>query len=645
MKTMIISLACFCLSLTATGQWTTALDTNTLISSSETSDIQSVGTSDGKTYVAFWEPVASPTNFELRLQLLDENGNQLFGPNGMLVNNVVPMSTFTTTWSIAVDASDNVYLAFNGTGAGNPVYVHKISTSGAQLWGGAGGINLGSGFDPKIWPLSNGEAVAAWLPADKGVFQRLSATGSLLFPSPVTIQPTISSHRTSAGELAELSDGDVVILFHDRAGFSPSSLLYAQRYEAATGAAVWASAVNLATSSTVFNRRYDVVQSGDTAYIGYSAAVGLVFYSYLQRINPDGSLPWGINGEDFSTSSTLYERDTRIAHEAGSDFIWAVCEYTNSAQSEIGEYVQKFNRSTGARLLGASAKQLFAVSPAQISHRGPLQLVESLPVFILSLGQTDGISPNDLVATSLDANGDFAWTDTLRDVAIHSSSKGRIGLTQPAGGQLVCTWAADRSYIGESRAFAQNIEVGACSTDQPPVNLAHLDNTPPGKVTLSWDPIPQSVACQVNGMRISPPGLSGQLNIFGPEPSSTIIPYTATGAGTVWAWGVRCACDIAPVDATVFSSLDTFSTPLLREQAGQNPATVQPNPATDLVHITASASITSLGLWDLSGRMLIEIQGQGGSSIDLDLSHMEPGTYVVRIETPLGKEESKLILR
>lgn len=63
----------------------------------------------------------------MRLQLLDAQGHQLFGPEGMLVNNVVPMSTFTTLWSVAIDRDNNVYIGINGSGAGNLAYVHKIS--------------------------------------------------------------------------------------------------------------------------------------------------------------------------------------------------------------------------------------------------------------------------------------------------------------------------------------------------------------------------------------------------------------------------------------------------------------------------------------------------------------------------------------
>src|SRR5690606_34503003 len=95
--------------ITFYGQWTTDTDANTLVASdTEGGDLQSVGTSDGKTFVVFWKTVPAPVNYELRVQLLDVDGTQLFGTDGMLVSDVVPMSTHTVVWSITIDSDDNL---------------------------------------------------------------------------------------------------------------------------------------------------------------------------------------------------------------------------------------------------------------------------------------------------------------------------------------------------------------------------------------------------------------------------------------------------------------------------------------------------------------------------------------------------------
>ena len=440
-------------------QWTNDTEANTPVASSKTSDIQSIETSDGRTYVAYWHEVPAPANYEMRLQLLDENGNQQFGPDGMLVNDTAAMSTYTTLWSLSVDAQNNFYVCFNETGGSNRVYVHKISPDGTQLWGPTG-ISPGAGFDPKALPLRNGEVVICWLPGNQGVMQKVSADGTPVWANPVTIAPGVSGHKSSAGELAELSNGDFVVIIHDRGGFSPSSLPYAQRYDT-NGTAVWANPVAISTTYyTVFNSRYALRQDGDVLYFGYAGAKGLQFYGFVQRIDPDGSLPWGIDGVDFSTQTAFYERSVQIAYEPGSDVVWAICEYSDVAQGQVGEYVQKLDKVTGARLLTDEGKEIFPVSAAYISHRGELQLVNDQPVFLISDGDSNGVFPKDILAVYLDSTGDFAWPGHTKPIGTNPDGvKSRIQLNTPYNGQITCAWAEERPGIGESRAFAQNLRV------------------------------------------------------------------------------------------------------------------------------------------------------------------------------------------
>ncbi|MCB9284576.1 MAG: PKD domain-containing protein [Lewinellaceae bacterium] len=461
MKNSVLTLALLLATVSLFAQWTNETDVNTLVAATEAEDMQSAGTSDGKTYVAYWHNLPGPEYYEMRLQLLDENGYPLFGPEGMLVNNVVPMSSYTVLWSITVDAQDNVYIGFNGSGAGNLAYVHKIAPDGTQLWG-ATGVNVGAGYDVKVLPLSNGEAIVSWLPGDQGVFQKFDANGNAVWADPVTIQPLVAGHKTSAGEWAEMANGDFVLIFHDRGGFGLSSIPHAQRYDT-DGNAVWPSPVALTDGVyTVFNRRYPLRQDGDNLYFGYSGAVGLKFYSYLQRLNSDGTLPWGINGSDFSTQSADYERETEIAFSAGSDYVWAICEYTDPSQGMAGEYVQKFDKETGARKLSDLGKVVFPIDAAYISHRGDLQLIDDQPLFIVSDGTSNGVFPLDLLAVYLDANGDFAWPEETRPVATNDTGvKGRIQLNRPAGGNSVCVWTENRTSVGESRPYAQQVAV-AC---------------------------------------------------------------------------------------------------------------------------------------------------------------------------------------
>src|SRR5699024_1080513 len=106
----------FLISFSGFAQWTDDYDTNTAVAEGPTGDIQSIGTSDGQTYVIFWDQT---NGYELRVQLLDADGNQLFGADGMLANDLAENSTYTVTRDQAVDEDNNLYIGFSATGDGD----------------------------------------------------------------------------------------------------------------------------------------------------------------------------------------------------------------------------------------------------------------------------------------------------------------------------------------------------------------------------------------------------------------------------------------------------------------------------------------------------------------------------------------------
>ncbi len=430
-------------------QWTTDTDVNTLVADSEGGDMKAIGASDGKTYVVFWKSVAPPTNYELRMQVLDVDGTQLLGSDGALVSNTIPMSTFTVIWNITVDADNNLFIGATGTGGGDPAYVFKMDRAGAQIWGSSG-INVGSGNIVTILPLASGETIVSWYPGGESLMQKYSASGSPVWPSPQPVQN--GGSETIPADMFEMSGGGYIMVFHKPlAGIN--SNLFAQRFDG-DGNPVWGSTTQVSNQATAFNRSYGGLQEGDTVYYGYYSSSGVRFDSFLQRINPDGSLPWGINGSDFDTNQTDYEMDTRIAFESGTQNIWAVCSYTNSSQSDHGEKVQKFNKDSGARLFTDTAKEVYPIGSENV-HAGSLQLKEGTPLFLMKSGFDNGVSPTTLHGVYLDDNGDFAWPEESRPMATFAANKSRIHFTRQINGQSVAVFIEQKS--GFPKIYAQNL--------------------------------------------------------------------------------------------------------------------------------------------------------------------------------------------
>ena len=468
-KIIFIFILIFIVSINGNAQWTTDTVLNTLVADSEVGDMQAIGSSEGKTYVVFWKSVAPPVNYELRLQILNVDGFQLLGNDGMLVSDAIPMSTYTVIWSIVTDNEDNLYIGITGTGSGEPAFVFKLDAEGNHLWG-PNGVNVGTGYSVTVLPLSTGEAIVSWFPEGESVMQKYDASGNAIWGSTQSIIE--GGNDTVPANMFELTNGDYIMIFHSLT-FGINSNLFAQRYNS-SGVLQWTNPTQISNYGTVFNTTYDGLQDGDVVYMGYKASPGNRFDSFLQRIDADGTLPWGINGSDFDTNATDYEMDTKIAFEEGSNYIWSSCTYTNTSQSEKGEYIQKFDKETGARMFTDNAKEIFPIGSEKV-HAGSMYLINDFPLLLIKDGLDNGVSPTSLHALMLDENGDFAWPEETRPLAIYSANKRRIQFTKPANNQSVTVFIEDKG--AGSKIYAQNFteEILAINDHEFESNLSFVN--------------------------------------------------------------------------------------------------------------------------------------------------------------------------
>ncbi|MEN9700565.1 MAG: hypothetical protein RLZZ301_1763, partial [Bacteroidota bacterium] len=233
--------------LDASAQWVTQTDVNTDVATSSVDDMKAIGTASGKTYIVFWKAVSAPTNYELRVQLLNNQGVKQFGPDGVLVSNTMAMSTSTAIMKIAVDAAENIYIGATGTNGGIG-YAFKLNASGTHVWPSSG-INLGGGYMVTILPLSTGDAMIAWNASNQTMLQKFSATGTAVWPAPVQVSNGATNGKSPA-DLFELSNNECLLVFHVLS-FGINSTLWAQKYNAA-GVPQWANVVQLSNKGTAY---------------------------------------------------------------------------------------------------------------------------------------------------------------------------------------------------------------------------------------------------------------------------------------------------------------------------------------------------------------------------------------------------------
>ncbi|MCX6245046.1 MAG: hypothetical protein NTU98_10115 [Bacteroidetes bacterium] len=544
-------------------QWNTNTSVNIQIASVPIADMESVPTTDGKTWIAFYHQNGG--NYDMRAQLIDANGYKLLGTDGMLVNNNISGSA-TYVFNACVDASNNLIIAMQDQRSGPlSAVVYKISQAGTQLWG-ANGIVLGTGLAPYPAALSNGEAVIAWV--DNTIkIQKITTGGTAAWGTPVSV--TVGTSNTTRGQLIANNSGYFTLVFQ-KSGTGISTTLYAQRFDN-NGTSQY-SPVQICNQTTSAARYYSIAAEGDVTYFGYYASVGFRFNSFLQRINADGSMPYGINGANFNTAtggSDSYQMETRIGLAAGSQYVWSVCTFSDPNQVIYGVYVQKFLKTDGTRQFTDAAKVVYAISASTDQAAGNLSLplISDSPMF-MSYDNTGKI-----YATRLDASGNFVWPGNRVELSsTTNSTKYRYGFTPDGPNRCAGSWVETRAST--QLGYAQGISIGGLIgvIVNTQGSVPAVITTPGGTLQMVATVLPASANQSVTWSIV--PG-TGMASI------TTGGLVTAITNGTVWAKAIAVQ-DVSVMDSMMIT---------ISNQAPQAP-TVVTNAASNIVTTTATLNGT-----------------------------------------------------
>ena len=611
---------------TVNGQWTPNTAVNLEIAALNTSDLQVAATSDGKTWIAYYHNTGS--NYDMRAQLLDVNGNKLLGPNGVIACSQ-PSGSATFVFNVCTDLFNNLIIGFQYQVAGvNTAAVTKVTTTGTLPWS-SNGITLTAGLSPYVAVLSSGETVVAWNNNSPATLymQKLNDAGAAVWNSPVSL--LVGTTNTTRGQIIPNPGGNFTLVFQQR-GVGINTTLYAQRYNNA-GTAQWPAPVQLSSLATAGTRYYSVLAENDTTYAGYYAASGNRFRSYVQRINPDGVLPWGLNGSlfsDYATGTEPYQQTTNIAKAPGSPYVWAVSTYSNTLQSQYGVYVQKFNRTTGARLLNVFGKEIFPISTDLYTQAGTLNLVSDGPLFMYYN------KDYKMYATLLNGNGDFVWSGSSVELSSTTATlavpKGRFAFRPMINNKAVAVWYENRGT--EYRAYAQDVtSSGAAGT--LPIKLGPFAAKRNGlAIDLSWTTFSEASNAGFYAER-SADGIA--FTSFGFVPAKAADGNNATSlfyllTDTKPLEGIN-YYRLRQVDAdgkTQYSPVVSI-TPL----KGKNNILVYPNPVADVltIHLALDEAKGSIGIYNEQGQLLKSENLAGKTQVKMNVKALAQGRYFIRL--------------
>lgn len=625
MKRLLLTFSlCFSI-LFLSAQWQDP-DSNLLLSSLESSDIQTAGANNGGTYIAYYAPFEG--NYYIRVQYLNAAGEKQFGDSGIvLIKKKSGSATFV--FNVCVDNFNNLFVATQYQKGGSMVIVvNKISPKGRLIYGEYG-YDLGEGLAPYPVTLTNGNTAVAWVNNNTINYQILMGDSTAMWETPKVFGP-----GTRAQLVAHTNNTFGMV--YQKLAFPPFyTNLYEQRFDE-NGDAMWAAPVKLSDVVTASYRYYSVISDRDQTYVGYygNPSGSNRFDGYVQRVNGDGSIPWGLNGSKFATyeGNDPYTMGVSVAKSKKSDIIWSLATMSDFLQNEYGVSVQKMDASTGQRQLGDHGKEVFAIGGESPRTQDELQLCNDNPIFIY----TD--NSNQLFATGLDQDGNFSWDPASTVLSSNTNEKGRFGFTAPVKGQAVAVWSDSRT--GTSQPYAQNIGCdGKTGGEVLPVTLLNFKGYLAGNVVnLSWE-----TAIETNNKG------------FYIERSSNGINFTEIGfvASKASNGNSNLRLNYSHVDNKPLNG-DNFYRLKQEDKDGRNSYSsvimvsvktvfesrikpIYPNPVTGTLNLyveSKSSDKMNISIVDANGRIVKQLSQniqEGNNNYQINVSSLPAGTYFISI--------------
>jgi hypothetical protein len=416
--------------------------------------------SNGDLYVAWFSSESG--NYNVRLQLLDKNGNSLWDPNGILVSSQ-PQMTWLTDWEIAVDIENFALITFQDirTGNNNPVG-YRISPEGEMMWG-ADGILLSDNANfepsPKVCSTDAGNAVFAWQSEATGGseihLQKVSAEGTVLWGDGIAFSsPTLDYTYPF---IRPATEDQVFLIWHKQSGpaWSPNRGLYVQLLDNA-GNFVWENDLEIYApvgSGAVITLQLASDYNGGGVFAWYNNDVGTHFNCQVQHMDAIGNLSLPANGVTVSTFMGRNHMYPAPAFLPETEEIIVYFSEQDLNQNQRGLYAQKFDLN-GNRLWTDQGKQLIALSNNDYS----LPIASGLDDKAICIYQAYEYLNNDskIQAVMLDSDGYYVWEDVFIDMSAYQSSKLHMVMTDYYFGQWVAVWEDERN--GNRDIYAQNIQ-------------------------------------------------------------------------------------------------------------------------------------------------------------------------------------------
>lgn len=254
---------------------------------------------------------------QLAMNRIDAQGEWMWGDAALAVpGSDMLLSTGLRIHQMVRDGGDGVFLAWSRQVGLAPVYVQRMSGTGAAPWSSAVDVSfgypgIGPGGPVELVEDGEGGVYLAWSDAvdtNEGNIHaaRVDADGSLLWtPSVKTVCAAPGLQRYVR---LSKSGSDLFFVWEDWRASISTSQAYAQRI-APDGTAAWAADGVDTELDSWPNVRPQIISRADGG--AYVVATGTSARNVLQRISADGSTAWAEQYELATSASGATSSDTR----------------------------------------------------------------------------------------------------------------------------------------------------------------------------------------------------------------------------------------------------------------------------------------------------------------------------------------------
>ena len=391
--------------------------------------------------IVVWENASD----RIRAQHVDINGNLQWGNDGLIVFGGISGTVFG--YDAIADGSGGAFVVCDE--AGGKIHGQHLDQNGNRLWG-VNGVTLHSGsadsWYPRLCSDGSGGIIAAWenrtnpTSAYDILAQRVDNTGTALWnavPGGGAVVYSSSGEQTNV-QIAAGTSGDAIIAWQDERSGNP--YVYAQRMNG-TGNQQWiANGVQIGEGGWSEYYTRDIAPDGvGGAVIGWEYPGGAATSSdiYAQRVNSAGMNQWTAGGVAVCSNDAAQWRPQVVSNGAQGAFI-AWDDYRNN---ETDVYCQNVN-SDGSPYWMANGFQVTVQPEAQREVRAASDGAGGVMLAWMDARHGYGY---EVYAQRLNNVGNEYWTSTGVRVCSRENGECAPALANTAGGEAIIAWIDRRN--------------------------------------------------------------------------------------------------------------------------------------------------------------------------------------------------------